>query len=70
MDGRDQCLLNAMREFEFVADAIGFLAFAPDEADEETVGHHDDGDAAEGGKRNAGAGRNGLELEMSLNEIR
>ena len=34
MDGGHECFLNAVRELEFVANAIGFLAFVADEIDE------------------------------------
>src|SRR5437870_6217997 len=70
MDWRDERLLNAMCQFEFVANAIGFLAFVPDEIDEEAVGHHDDGYAANRRKGDAGAWGYGLEVEMILYEIR
>ena len=70
MNWRDECLLNAMSELEFVADAVGLLAFVFDEADEEAVGDHDDGDTANGRKGNAGAGGRGLEMEMILYEVR
>ena len=70
MDLGDECLLDAMCQLEFVADAVGFPAFVPDEADEEKIGDHDNGHAADRGEGDAGVWWHGLEVEMILYEIR